>query len=179
LVEGFAAGWIALGVTLLLLAIVIGMRAAQWWRESGLPAGDVIYTDSGTWFRQHETLFSSRCGLAGRPDYLIEETDGKITPVEIKSVRAPERPYEGHVMQLAAYCLLVTDHFGVRPEGGIIQYNDRAFAVAFSEALENRLLSVVAHMREDLYREEVDRDHANVRRCAACGHRQHCDQRLA
>ena len=176
---GIELGWSALGVALLLLALVVGLKARQWWQESGLPSGDVIYTDTGTWYRQAEPLFSASLALTGRPDYLVEQADGMIVPVEVKSGKAPTEPYDGHVLQLAAYCVLVSEVYGIRPDHGIIQYRDKAFAVAFSWEMEEDLLDILTEMREDLFADDVDRNHHNWRRCAGCGHREHCYQRMA
>lgn len=172
-------GWSALGFTLLLLALVVGLKARQWWQETGLPDGDVIYTDTGTWYGQREPLFAAGLNLIGRPDYLIEQPDGTIVPVEVKSRAAPPEPYEGHVLQLAAYCVLVTDVYGIRPDHGIVQYRDKAFAVAFTREMEEDLLDILTEMRDDMVAGDVDRDHHQWRRCAACGHRGHCYQRMA
>ncbi|MFW6062864.1 MAG: CRISPR-associated protein Cas4 [Chloroflexota bacterium] len=176
---GMETGWMALGLTLMLLALALALKARQWWQDSGLPSGDVLFTDMGTWYPQQEALYSRPLQLAGRPDYLIEQPDGMIVPVEIKSSAAPDDPYFGHVMQLAAYCLLVEEAYGVRPSHGIIQYRDRAFSVNFDERIEADFFAVLGAMREDLWAGQVNRDHHNWRRCAGCGHRSHCDQRLA
>ena len=177
--QGIALGWAGLGVALLLLAVVVGLRARQWRQEAGVPAGDVIYSDTGTWYPQQEPLYSARLSLVGRPDYLVEGNDGAIIPVEVKSSKAPASPYPGHILQLAAYCALVEEVYGLRPLYGIIQYKDQAFAVTYTEEMEDDLLDVLDEMREDLFADDVDRDHEDWRRCAGCGHRTHCYQRLA
>lgn len=177
--QGIALGWAGLGVALMLLAVVVGLRARQWWDEAQMPAGDVVYSDAGAWYPQREPLYSPRLLLVGRPDYLVEGHDGEIIPVEVKSSKAPESPYPGHVLQLAAYCALVEENYAVRPVYGIIQYKDRAFAVTYTDEMEADLLDVLDDMRDDLYAEDVDRDHEDWRRCAGCGHRNHCYQRLA
>ncbi|PJF38087.1 MAG: CRISPR-associated protein Cas4, partial [Phototrophicales bacterium] len=87
-------------------------------------------------------------------------------------------PWESHVMQLAAYCTLVTETYGIRPPYGIIQYSDQAFAIDYSDELEEELLDLLAEMRQDLYASDVDRDHEDWRRCASCGVRGACSQRL-
>ena len=177
--EGIELGWAGLGVALLLLALVIGVRAHQWRKEAGVPAGDVIYSDTGAWYPQQEPLYSPGLMLVGKPDYLVEESDGGIVPVEVKSSKAPESPYPGHLLQLAAYCALVEEAYGLRPTYGIIQYKDQAFAVTYSQEMEDDLLDVLEEMRADLFADDVDRDHEDWRRCAGCGHRNHCYQRLA
>lgn len=174
-------GWLTLGVVLLLLvaAIWLLLRSRRLQQQSGLPAGTVIYTDGGAWIPNSQPLYAHDVHLIGKPDYLVEQADGSIVPVEIKSGRAPAEPWEGHVLQLAAYCLLVEQNFGVRPAYGIIQYRDRAFAVDYSDELEDELLDVLAEMREDMFEGELDRDHNDWGRCARCGVRSHCYQRLA
>lgn len=170
----------SLGVIFLLLALGLWL-----WRQStrleartGLPTGTVIYTDSGAWFPNEESLYARDVRLVGKPDYLVEQPDGMIVPVEVKSAFAPDEPWDGHILQLAAYCLLVEEQYGVRPAYGILQYRDRAFAIDYTDELEDTLLDVLLAMREDGYRQTVDRDHDEWQRCAGCGVRAACDQRL-
>ncbi|HEX6385258.1 MAG TPA: PD-(D/E)XK nuclease family protein [Anaerolineae bacterium] len=174
-------GGLAFGVVIFLLVVAIWLlyRSRQLEQRSGLPAGTIIYTDSGTWIPNSQPLYAQDLHLAGKPDYLLEQNDGSIVPVEIKSARAPAEPWDGHVLQLAAYCLLVERNFRLRPAYGIIQYRDRAFAVDYTEELEADLLDVLAEMREDMFEGELDRDHNDWGRCARCGVRNHCYQRLA
>ena len=74
--------------------------------RTGLPTPDILYADVGSTFPQPTPLISKRYRLSGRPDYLVRVKDG-IAPVELKSSRSPSsgRPYDGHLFQLAAYCL--------------------------------------------------------------------------
>ncbi|HIP71288.1 MAG TPA: Dna2/Cas4 domain-containing protein [Anaerolineae bacterium] len=171
--------WI-LGVVVLLLGVglflLLFSRRRQ--AEAGLPHGRIIYTDTATWFPNQSPLSDRNLKLTGKPDYLVEE-DGQIIPVEIKSGRAPQTPWEGHVMQLAAYCRLVWVNYDVRPDYGIIQYEDRAFAVAYTALLEEELLDVLTEMRQDMFAADVPRDHDDWARCSRCGVRLDCDQRLA
>jgi CRISPR-associated exonuclease Cas4 len=117
--------------------------------------------------------------LVGRPDYLVEAPDGSVIPVEVKSGRAPAAPYDGHILQLAAYCYLVAVNYGKRPSYGILQYRNRAFAIDYTDDLESDLLDVLADMQAALQAEDIDRDHNDWRRCARCGVRGDCYQRLA
>lgn len=170
----------SLGITFILLALVawLWLQSQQMQHRSGLPSGRVIYTDTGTWFPNQEPLYADDVRLVGKPDYLVEQADGMIIPVEVKSSDAPDEPWDGHVYQLAAYCFLVESHYGVRPDFGIIQYRDRAFAVDYTEDLEENFLDLLVEMREDVRYGDVNRDHRDWRVCAGCGVRQFCDQRL-
>ena len=174
-----------MAIWFLLAALVTGglgiwllLRARFARQETGLPLGRVAYVDTGAWNRCERPLFSDQYRLTGRPDYLVQGSKGMI-PVEVKSSAAPERPYAAHVLQLAAYCLLVEEQEGQAPPYGIIKYRDRTFEVEFSPGLRTELLDTLDAMRWDLGAQEVDRDHREAGRCQACGYRERCDQRLA
>ena len=175
----FVIGPVGLVLTLVLLGVAAWLFAHSRYEQSGLPPGNVIYTDSGAWMKHEEPLFSPSLGLVGRPDYLVEGQSGHLIPVEVKSRNAPNKPHQGHVLQLAAYCLLVEEVYGVRPTHGILQYRDTAFAVEFTLDLEEDLLDLLADMCEDMFEEEVDRDHDEWRRCARCGVKEFCYQSLS
>lgn len=174
-----AWGGLALSFILICAAIWILLKSGRWQKESGLPDGSVIYADDGTWFQNSEVLTDPGLRLAGKPDYLVEQENGRIIPVEIKSGPAPQIPWPGHVMQLMAYCRLVDSTYGIRPTHGILKYKNRAFSVEYTETLEQDLLDTLDDMHDDQHAVEVDRDHDYINHCASCGYRQHCDQRLA
>lgn len=162
---------LALGVVLLVLS-----RNLQ--RQSGLPDGDVVYTDTRTWQRLPQPLFSQPHQLAGKPDYVVA-VNGQYIPIEVKSSAAPPTgPYDSHVYQLAAYCLLITETYRVRPAFGLIRYADRVFEVAYTPALEKELLGLLAAMRRDASAADVARSHNEAGRCQRCGVAHACDQRL-
>jgi CRISPR-associated exonuclease Cas4 len=166
-----------LSLLLLLLALLFFWHSSRQRREAGLPGGRVIYTDTRGWGKLERPLFDRTLGLTGKPDYLIRQ-NGQIIPVEVKSGRAPGAPYDSHIYQLAAYCLLVERTYGVRPPHGVIHYQDRDFAVDYTPALESSLLDILADMKRDEVREQVDRSHEQAARCARCGFRNVCDRSL-
>jgi CRISPR-associated exonuclease Cas4 len=171
-------GWLGLAFILALLAMVAWLGSRTRRHRSGLPQGELIYHDMSQDASEHETIFSPNLGLTGRPDYLVRDKDGSIVPVEVKSGYAPAEPYDGHVLQLAAYCLLVEEAYGVRPSHGILQYQDQSFIVDFSYDLEADLVDLLDAMRQDLGGREVYRDHEDPARCANCGFLAYCDHRL-
>jgi CRISPR-associated exonuclease Cas4 len=172
---------IIVGLALVLLAL--GIAALSLSRRArgaaGLPAGRVIYADTTRWKRAERPLFSRQHQLVGKPDYVVR--DGRaLIPVEVKSSRSPaEGPRPGHVLQLAAYCLLVEETEGVRPAYGILKYADQAFRVDNTEALRRTLLATLETMRRDLARDRSRRSHSDPARCRRCGVRAECDERLA
>jgi len=175
------SGSVTLWMLLALVAAALwfARRSRELRRQTGLPEGDVIYTDTGAWLPNHNVLHSRAFRLAGKPDYLVKQRDGSLIPVELKSGLAPVKPYDGHLLQLAAYCLLVHEHFGTRPDYGVLQYRDQAFAVEYSVELEEDLLDLLAEMRDTAANGSPARDHNDWHRCNKCGVRRLCHQRLA
>ena len=175
--------WGGLTFSLLLIflamAVLLLFRAHSLHEQSGLPGRQVFYTDAGTWFRNKKPLHSAEHRLVGKPDYLVQQENGEIIPVEIKSGSAPNTPWPGHILQLAAYCWLVNEVYGKRPSFGILQYQDQAFTVDYSSELEEKLLNVMQEMRQDRQADNTDRSHNYVERCSACGLREKCLQRIA
>jgi hypothetical protein len=57
---------------------------------------------------------SIRYGIAGKPDRVFHTSRGPV-PVDVKKCFCPRngRPYDGHVAQLAVYCLLLEDKIPV------------------------------------------------------------------
>ena len=167
-----------IALALFAAALIIFWQASRQRRQAGLPGGRVIYTDTRAWGAVEKPLFSNELGLTGKPDYLVEH-NGRLIPVEVKSGHAPDAPYDSHIFQLAAYCLLVEKTYGKRPPYGIIHYPRRDFAVDYTAQLESALLDQLAEMRRDEHRSSVPRSHEDAARCRACGFRKVCDQSLA
>ena len=189
--------WLALILFLLVVAALLAARAAA--RESkraGLPAGALLYSDTGRPVgrvggteigrdgkKQERPLFSETLELIGRPDYLIE-AEGGIVPIEVKSTTCPAggRPYDSHLAQLAAYCLLVEDVLGATVPYGLIKYRDREVRVEYTDALREQALALIEEMKADIKAsangEEVHRSHEDPRRCAGCSLRDVCTESL-
>lgn len=170
---------LVLGLALAIMALVAMWRGRRLWQDAGMPQGSVIFSDTGDWYAQEEPLLAHDLKLVGKPDYLVQQVDGLIIPVEVKSKTAPPQPHESHVLQLAAYCLLVQRNYGVRPTHGILQYSDRAFSVDFTYELEETILDLLAELRGGMLQPQLHRDHHNPGKCRHCGFREVCDQRLA
>ena len=161
----------------LLLALLLIYFSGRQRRHLGLPDGDLLYEDMTSGDKLRAPLFDAELNLVGRPDYLIRDGQN-LVPVEVKSGRSPKQPYESHVYQLAAYCLLVAKLFGQRPSHGLIRYPERSFKVNFTQELESNLLNLLDEMRSQRSSKDVARSHQQAARCRACGYLQVCDQSL-
>jgi CRISPR-associated exonuclease Cas4 len=166
-----------LALLLILAALFLFWQASRQRKAAGLPPGRVIYTDTRQWGKVEKPLFDPVSSLTGRPDYLVEQ-QGFSIPVEVKSTYAPSEPYPSHVYQLAAYCLLVERTTGKRPPYGILHYRNRDFALDYTPELEADLLRTLQEIRQAERSSSVDRSHDEPARCARCGFRHVCDQRL-
>lgn len=170
---------IALALILLLSGWLLLGRSTAMRRGSGLPPGRLSYADTASpeWRLNHQPLYSATYNLVGKPDYLVETKKG-IIPVEVKSTRSPDIPYLGHLLQLAAYCLLVEETTGQRPPHGLLKYADALYEVDFTQELRRELLDTLAEMRQARLAESVHRSHQQPHKCAACGFGPICDEAL-
>jgi CRISPR-associated exonuclease Cas4 len=162
---------------LVLAALALFWIAARQRRTAGLPAGRVISADTSRWGKVEKPLYDSLLDLTGKPDYLLEQT-GRLIPIEIKSSRVVQAPYDGHIFQLAAYCLLIHRTFGKRPPHGILHYPNQTFSIEYTEQLEMTLLEIISDMRQQEHLKEISRSHASLSKCQRCGFRSMCDQAL-
>ncbi len=172
--------WLAaLALILLLCGWLLHQRSTRLQQASGLPLGRLIYADTSSrdWRTPRQPLYAERYGLTGKPDYLVETAQGLI-PVEVKSSPAPPVPYLGHLLQLAAYCLLVEAATGRTPPHGLLKYADALYEVDFTLELRQELLDTLAEMRQAYQHQNVPRSHQQAAKCAACGLRYTCDEAL-
>ncbi len=167
-----------LALALFIFALFFFRKSSVQQQEAGLPGGRIIYSDTRSWGKVEKPLYFSELDLTGKPDYLVEQ-NGRIIPVEVKSGRAPDAPYDSHIFQLAAYCLLVEKNYDTRPPYGIIHYENKDFAIDYTRELEDALTDLLVEMKRDEHKRDVPRSHEQAGRCARCGYRNVCDQRLA
>ncbi len=166
-------------VVLLLAAAVILWLLAGWLKaKTGLPGGQIIYSDTKLWGAPVEKpLFDGSLGLTGKPDYLIEQ-GGELIPIEVKSSRAPAAPYDSHIFQVAIYCLLVEKVYQRTPSHGLIHYPGKTFAVDFNRELRKNTLELLSGMHQIENHKSIPRSHEDPRKCDRCGYKDICDQRL-
>jgi CRISPR-associated exonuclease Cas4 len=163
---------------LLVLGLFTLLQATRRRKATGLPGGEIIYADTSQWDPLEKPLYDAHVGLAGKPDYLVRQGE-MIIPVEVKSTRSAQTPYDSHIYQLAAYCRLVETEYQVRPAYGILHYPNHTFRIEYTLELERKMLDLLDEMRSQATRKQVQRSHQAPQRCRRCGYRPSCDQRLA
>lgn len=171
---------------LLLATFLLALSGALllWWsrrtlHSTGLPSGRVVYSDTGKWRSVAEPLVSREFGLVGKPDYLVDGPRGTLIPVEVKSRKRPAAPFDSHILQLGAYCLLVETTFDRRPSHGLLHYADATLNIPFSNELRARVIATVEAIAEARTARSVHRQHGEAARCRRCGYAHACgDERL-
>jgi CRISPR-associated exonuclease Cas4 len=146
--------------------------AKQARREYGIPQGQVVYADLD---RPAKPFFSRKFKIAGKPDYIVKDEKLKsFIPVEVKSAQA-KKPHWGHVLQLAAYCLLIEEAYAEQVPYGVIVYADGTqHRIKFDDALRSKVLSVAEEMRRCLKQGGVKEGSRFKGRCLSCSVRGDC-----
>ncbi len=141
-----------------------------------LASGALVYVDSN---REKPKLFvSTRYGLSGRPDAVLLEGDLHI-PVEVKTGRTPRGPLFSHILQIAAYCLLMEEEYGKAPPYGVIRYGDGSHDIEYNEDLKRLVLQKMGEMRACVTKGAAHRNHSRPGKCVHCSRRSVCPERLA
>jgi len=147
---------LAIGLALLLASLALAILLlnerrvrrskliAERHRALGLPEGELVYEDADG---QGESLSSSAYPLVGKPDYVVKLADGRPVPIELKlNVHDVTAPHSNHMIQLAAYCLILEDYFVQAPTHGILRYADREFTVEYTPALKKKVIRLMTAM---------------------------------
>ena len=167
-----------LAILLFVVSIFLLMISTRQREATGLPGGQIIYSDTSKWDQVDKPLYDKSLDLAGKPDYIIRKGN-EIIPVEVKSTRIYQSPYDSHIYQLAAYCRLVQAEYKKRPSHGILHYRNQTFKIEYTKELEENLLDMLIEMRSQKYKRAIHRSHESQQRCARCGYRSMCDESIA
>jgi CRISPR-associated exonuclease Cas4 len=162
-----------IGTSIALHIVLSASRKAEQKRRSVHVDSKVTYI--GT--EKSRLLKSEKYGLSGRPDYIIE-IDGEPVPVDLKSGRMPKGPLFSHIMQVAAYCLLLSEETGKRVSRGILKYGDVEHEIEFTPELEQLLLEQLAEMRRLMASGDVHRNHMRPGKCRSCSRRDLCSEKM-
>ncbi len=187
-IPGFVNSLLAQAFVALALAWLVGasiflyrsLRAEEATRTTRakyqIPSAALVYVDSD---REKPKLFvSKRYGLSGRPDAVLLEGETHI-PVEVKTGRTPRGPLFSHILQIAAYCLLLEEEYGKPPPYGVIRYGDGSHDIEYNEDLRRLVLEKVGEMRACIAKGEAHRNHNRPGKCVHCSRRSVCPERLA
>src|ERR1700730_11121343 len=175
---------LSIGLALLLAAFALlmlrlnerhvqhGRLIAEKQRALGLPDGKLVYEDADG---LGEALTSRDYPLLGKPDYVVQLPDGRPVPIELKlTVHDATVPYSNHMVQVAAYCLILEDYFVQAPTHGILRYADREFTVEYTPALRKKVIKLLAEMERCSEQQPPPLAKQRAAKCRACSFQPIC-----
>jgi CRISPR-associated exonuclease Cas4 len=137
--------------------------------------GDIAYLDSKT--TRPEMLVSKSHGISGRPDFILQQGGADI-PVEVKTGRVPRGPLFSHIVQVAAYCLILEDLNGKPVTHGLLRYGTVEHEVEFTPDLKKLVLEKAADIRKARTAGGAHRNHNRPSKCRGCSRRNVCPEKL-
>ena len=141
-----------------------------------IPQGRILYSDI---MQPEKSLFSSSLCLSGKPDYIVETNEHHIVPVEVKTGNH-RHPKPWHIMQLIAYCQLVSEAYQKDVPYGVLVYYDskKQFRIPFNEEYRSLLSSTIVQMHNHMMTNMVNRNHTDEMKCTQCFMRSDCPERI-
>lgn len=142
----------------------------------GVFGAKIIYTDQkekskSSNIKYGGILYSEKYDIQGKPDYIFKKILSRnLIPVELKSgtiKKSDIRPYEGDMMQLAAYFLIMEDVYKKNPKEGRLIYKNYMFIIKNTRKLRQKTRRILGDMREMLKTGEQD-VHPSFVKCRYC-----------
>jgi CRISPR-associated exonuclease Cas4 len=169
--------WLLAASMFLYVSLKNSQRAIRTRKKSGVSGGDIV--DVGASGKNGGIMTSDTYGLRGLPDVVLR-VDDDLIPVEVKTGRVPRGPLFSHILQLAAYCILIEEKQGRPPPYGVLQYGKHVrHEIDFNDELKWTLVNKLIEMRQILHTGEAHRNHHRPGKCANCSRREGCSERLA
>ena len=159
---------LALGLAFLLFLLCLWLKRLKR-DQTKIVSQDLTSKNKLLSVKKSETYYSKKYGIAGRPDEVKEEC-GEWIPYEFKSSVYKGRVYPAHIMQLAAYCLLIEDTKGYKPSYGIIEYQNHREPIYYTKDLRANLLTQIKKIRnENPEEKDLPPVCEDTRKCRHCG----------
>ena len=171
-IEGIAVLWL-MGASYFLYRTLRATEIINSLRKEFRVKGDIEYIDMAG----SKAFKSDKYGLIGRPDYVIKMEDKQI-PVEEKKGRTPKGPLFSHILQIAAYCLLIEESTGKTPPYGLLKYPEQQHEIEYNEDLKKVLLEKLREMRKIMETGEAHRNHNRPGKCKSCSRNDSCPEKI-
>ena len=137
---------------------------------------EIAYSDDE---ESSDLLKDETIGLRGRPDQIVI-VDGEFIPVEQKTGKIPNRPYDSHKMQLMAYLHLVSVNTKREIPYGVLRYgDDTIFRIEWNDESKSELFKEIKEVQRLLVNGGAMRNHERKGKCMNCSRKYACDQSLA
>lgn len=170
--EAISLTWLILASFFLQRSITFSHAARNLKRELNID-GVIEYID----LNGSRLLTSEKFGITGRPDYVLMVNDLPI-PVEEKTGRTPKGPLFSHILQVAAYCLLLEETMDKSVPYGVLKYGTDQHVIEFDASLKKTLLEKIDEMRRIADGAPAHRNHNRPNKCMNCSRRNVCPEKL-
>jgi len=120
---------------------------------------------------------SETLGLKGRVDN-VEIVDNNFIPVEIKTGKSPsEGVWKNHMVQIGAYMLLLSEHYGKEINYGFVDYKEtERVKVVMNPFLKDEIFELRDSVNKMVESKEIP-DKIEGKKCDVCGLRDECYSR--
>ena len=136
--------------------------------------GKITYADLDS---PAKPFFSKKYRISGKPDYIVKK-DKRYLPVELKTGRH-DSPPKNHIFQLAAYCQLIEENFGVFVPYGILVYsNGYQFNIPFDPKIRFELESTINEMKRAIKTGKINTNVKDPFKCNGCSMRNYCNAKI-
>jgi len=154
----------------LLLSKILKINVENTKERHKIQDGKIEYSDLD---KPAKSLFSKKYRISGKPDYIVKK-GGNIIPVELKSGNY-NTPQKNHIFQLAAYCHLVEENYGVFVPYGVLVYNNSySFNIKFDPSIRFELENTIVKMRNILKKGKTDSVNIDYNKCKTCSMKKYC-----
>ncbi|MBW3017222.1 CRISPR-associated protein Cas4 [Candidatus Woesearchaeota archaeon] len=119
---------------------------------------------------------SDNIGLKGKVDR-VEKYEDKVIPIELKTGSAPrEGVWEGHLIQVAAYILLLEEKFSMQIDYGKVVYLNEGIArtIRINPSLKDEIVKLTAEVKDVIEKKQMPDFTSNRNKCESCGLRKEC-----
>jgi len=158
-------------MVLIVLSKIMQSKIEYVKKTHGIQDGRIAYSDLNV---PGKSFFSKRYRISGKPDYIVKR-ENRYIPVELKSGNY-DSPQKNHVFQLAAYCQLVEENYGVFVPYGILVYSDGSkFNIPFDPRVRFELEKTVNDMRQIIKKGRITMIERNLSKCKSCSMREYCN----
>jgi CRISPR-associated exonuclease Cas4 len=89
-------------------------------------------------------------------------------------VQNASTPYNNHIIQVGAYCLILEDYFEQPPTHGILRYADREFTIDYTPALRRKVIKLLAEMERCSEQQPPPLARQRAAKCRACAFQPVC-----
>lgn len=165
----------AIGLLLVVLGLVLRIFVNRSKRNAFIPKGKIVFDDL---HGANYSLKSRIYPLIGKPD-LVVKRGWRLIPVEIKTGNHHE-PKNHHIMQLIAYCQLVSEQYHKSVPYGFLIYPNTGnrFKIYFNRKRRKKLKKSLQQMNNAIDYGYIKRNHEIKNKCNNCKLKSVCNYKI-